>query len=240
MSDAPPLRDFPLFASVDEATLQRLVQDAKVESYEDGAVIFRQGDPVAAVILVVRGFVKLMRTSSCGDETLICIRSDGASLAAIPTSTEEILDVSAESVGPSTILKLPAGRFIRLAGDSPALMTAALDDAKRRIVALTSEIESLKARSADHRLARFLLSFCPPNQDQCRFRLPYDKRLVAARLGVTQETLSRSFGRLREFGVRTETREVFVESLARLCAQFDETAGPRAPGDRRGDEENAS
>jgi CRP-like cAMP-binding protein len=240
MSDAPSLGDFPLFAAVDHATLQRLSQDAKVEHYEDGAVIFRQGDAVSAVVLVLRGFVKLIRTSSCGDETLICIRSDGASLAPAPTSGEEVWDVSAESIGPSVVVRLPAGRFIRLAGASPQLAAAALEDAKRRIVALTSEIEALKARSADHRLARFLLSFCLPDQEQCRFRLPYDKRLVAARLGVTQETLSRAFARLRELGVRTETRDVLIESVSRLCAHFDEQTASRLGSDRRSDEENAS
>ena len=107
-------------------------------------------------------------------------------------------------------------------GEFTALAAAALDDAKRKIVELIREIESLKAQSADERLARFILSLCPPDKEQCRFRLPYDKRLVAAQLGVTQETLSRAFARLREFGVRTETRDVSVESITRLCLQYDE------------------
>src|SRR5208282_1916732 len=80
MSELPPLRDFPLFASLDEATLHRLTLDAKVETYADGDVIFRQGDAVAAIMLIVRGFVKLLRTAPCGDETLVSIRSDGASV----------------------------------------------------------------------------------------------------------------------------------------------------------------
>lgn len=222
MSELPSLRDLPLFSSIDEATLYRLTLDAKIESYADGAVIFRQGDAVAAVMLIVQGFVKLLRTSPCGDETLVCIRSDGATINDAPTAAGELFHISAEAVGLTSILKLPAGRFMRLMSKSPALAAAALDDAKRKIVELIREIESLKAQSADERLARFILSLCPPDKEQCRFRLPYDKRLVAAQLGVTQETLSRAFARLREFGVRTETRDVSVESITRLCLQYDE------------------
>jgi CRP-like cAMP-binding protein len=222
MSELPPLRDFPLFTSLDEATLRRLTLDAKVEAYSDGDVIFRQGDAVTAIMFIVRGFVKLLRTASCGDETLVSIRADGASINDAPTVAGEVFHVSAEAVGPTSLLKLPAGRFMRLLSESPALAVAALDDAKRKIVELIGEIESLKAQSADRRLARFLLSLCPPDAESCRFRLPYDKRLVAAQLGVTQETLSRSFARLREFGVRTETRDVSVESVTRLCLQYDE------------------
>ena len=239
MSELPPLRDFPLFASLDEATLHRLTLDAKVETYADGDVIFRQGDAVAAIMLIVRGFVKLLRTAPCGDETLVNIRSDGASVNDAPTVTGEAFHVSAEAVGPTSILKLPAGRFARLMSESPALAAAALDDAKRKIAELIGEIESLKAQSADRRLARFILSLCPANTDSCRFRLPYDKRLVAAQLGVTQETLSRSFARLREFGVRTETRDVSVESVTRLCLQYDELARQGLPypsGGRRSED----
>jgi len=57
--------------------------------------------------------------------------------------------------------EIAAGRFIRLMSESPALAAAALDDAKRKIVELIREIESLKAQSADERLARFILSFAP-------------------------------------------------------------------------------
>jgi CRP-like cAMP-binding protein len=190
-------------------------------------------------MLIVRGFVKLLRTAPCGDETLVSIRSDGASVNDAPTVTGEAFHVSAEAVGPTSILKLPAGRFARLMSESPALAAAALDDAKRKIAELIGEIESLKAQSADRRLARFILSLCPANTDSCRFRLPYDKRLVAAQLGVTQETLSRSFARLREFGVRTETRDVSVESVTRLCLQYDELGRhglPYPSGGRRSED----
>ncbi|MGA8172827.1 MAG: Crp/Fnr family transcriptional regulator [Methylocystis sp.] len=239
MSELPPLRDFPLFASLDEATLNRLALDAKIETYVDGDVIFRQGDAVTAVMLIVHGFVKLLRTASCGDETLIDIRSDHASVYDAPTAAGEIFHVSGEAVGPTAILKLPAGRFVRLLSESPVLAMAAIEDGKRKITELMGEIESLKAQSADRRLARFILSLCPPGEDHYHFRLPYDKRLVAARLGVTQETLSRSFARLRAFGVRTETRDVSVESVTRLCLKFDElgrSGPPHAPDGARAEE----
>ncbi len=232
MSDVPTLRDLPVFASVDEGTLARLAQDAKLESFADGAVIFRQGDSATSIVIVLRGFVKLLRIASCGDETLVCIRSDGESVNDPPTSSDETYPTSAEAVGPTTVVKFPAARFMRLMAESPKLAAAVIRDGKEKNSALMHEIEALKAQSADQRLARFILSLCPTGEDQCCFRLPYDKRLVAARLGVKQETLSRAFARLRDLGVRTETREVFVESVTRLCAEFEEPARRRPPADR--------
>ena len=234
MSELPPLRDFPLFAAVDEATLQRLAQEAKVETYDDGAVIFRQGDAVTAIVLILHGYVKILRTAVSGDETLICVRSDGESVNDPPTPGGDIYRVSAEAVGKTSVVKLPAGRFVWLLQDSPSLAAAVIQDAKEKISGLLAEIESLKSFSADQRLARFILSLCPPGEEQCRFRLPYDKRLVAARLGVKQETLSRAFAKLRDCGVRTETRHVTIESVTRLAAQCEELGRPtRLPSERR-------
>ncbi len=230
MSKSPPLREFPFFAGADEATLQRLAAEAKIETHGAGAVLFRQGERVTMMTFVVSGYVKLTRTAVSGDETLIGMRMDGASLNGAPIRADETHHYSAETVGPATVLKIVAGRFARLMAESSSLALAALADAKRTVDELTGEIESLKASSAEHRLVRFLISFCPPEEDQCRFRLPYDKRLVAARLGVTQETLSRSFARLRAYGVRTEARGIGIESVARLRAQFEEKARKsRAP-----------
>lgn len=221
MSEPPNLRDIPLFAAIEDGTLTRLAQDAKVETFDDGEVIFRQGDLVSAMVLILRGYVKLMRIAPSGDETMIAIRGDGETVADPMSVANETHRVSAEAVGPTAILKLPAQRFARLLKESPALCAAVRQDAKDKIALLIAEIESLKAQNADQRLARFILSLCPPGEEQCRFRLPYDKRLIAAQLGIKQETLSRAFAKLRDCGVRTETRDVLVESVARLVEQCE-------------------
>ncbi|MEK4032673.1 Crp/Fnr family transcriptional regulator [Methylocystis sp. IM3] len=233
VAEQPALRDLRLFSLVDEPTLARLALEAKMEALDDGDVIFRQGDPVAAVVVILRGYVKMLRTAPSGDETLIGIRSNGETVGEPPVSPGEAYRISAEAIGPTSVLKIPAARFMRLMRESSALAAAVSQDGNDKIAALVMEIESLKAQNADQRLANFILSLCPPGVEQCRFRLPYDKRLIAARLGVKQETLSRAFAKLREHGVRTETRDILVESVARLALQCDPLGGPaRLPSEK--------
>jgi CRP/FNR family transcriptional regulator, dissimilatory nitrate respiration regulator len=224
IAETPSLQDVALFARLDDPTLHRLSIDAKIETFDDSAAIFRQGDPVTAYYVIVHGFVKILRIAPSGDETLITIRSDGDSLDAPPGLQGDDHRVSAEALGAVCALKLPAARFARAMQESPPLADAMMRDAKAKIAVLVGEIESLKSQNADQRLARFILSLCAPGVDQCRFRLPYDKRHLAAQLGVTQETLSRAFAKLRDLGVRTETRAVTVESVARLAAQCNDSA----------------
>lgn len=215
------LRKALLFADVDDDTLSRLLADARIESLQDGDALFRQGDRVTDVSFVVSGYVKLMRIARSGRQTLIGIRSDGEMIGEAPAGAHEIRSVSAESVGATKALKLPAPRFARQLKESPSLCAAVIRDSKESVARLVGEIESLKSQNADQRLAHFLLALCPPDEDRCCFRLPYDKRLIAARLGVKQETLSRAFAKLRAHGVRTETRNVHVESVSHLADQCD-------------------
>ena len=215
------LRDLPLFVSIDEETLSQLTLESKIESYSPGATIFRQDDPATAVVLIINGYVKILRIAPNGDETLIAIRTDGEALIEPCTGSTDVYSVSAETIGQSTLVKIPATRFVRFLRDSASLNLAVMKDAKEKMAALVYEIEALKSQNADQRLAHFLVKLCPHNEERCRFRLPYDKRLIAAQLGVKQETLSRAFAKLREIGVRTETRDILVESVSRLKAQCD-------------------
>ncbi len=221
------LRKPLLFAGIDDETLARLSADARIESLQDGDTLFYQGAGVTDVSFVVSGYVKLMRMAPSGRQTLIGIRSDGELISEVPAGADEIHSVSAQSVGAAKALRLSAPRFARQLKESPSLCAAVIRDSKERIARLVGEIESLKSQNADQRLAHFLLALCPPDEDRCRFRLPYDKRLIAARLGVKQETLSRAFAKLRAHGVRTETRNVHVESVSHLADQCDR-AGERA------------
>jgi CRP-like cAMP-binding protein len=83
------------------------------------------------------------------------------------------------------------------------------------------EIEALKAQTADQRVLRFLLSLCPPGQTLAQTRLPYTKGVIAASLGLKQETLSRSFARLKIVGVEIDGRRVIVQDTRVLEQEIE-------------------
>ncbi|PPD16992.1 MAG: Crp/Fnr family transcriptional regulator, partial [Methylocystis sp.] len=150
------LRSAPLFAGVDESTLSRLSADARIESLQDGDVLFHQGAVVTDLACVLSGYVKLLRISSSGRQTLIGIRSDGEIIGEAPTDADESHALSAKAVGATRVLKLPAALFARLVKESPSLCAAVMQNSKESIARLLGEIESLKSQNADQRLASFL------------------------------------------------------------------------------------
>ena len=52
--------------------------------------------------------------------------------------------------------------------------------------------------------------------------LPYDKFLIAGRLGMKPESLSRSFSKLKTVGVRINRNHAEIDNIDRL-RQFSET-----------------
>ncbi len=72
-------------------------------------------------------------------------------------------------------------------------------------------------RTTAQRLGCYLLELTQePTENAVTFRLPFDKRLLAAKLGCRQENLSRAFAALRNLGVETHGARVTLHDIARL------------------------
>ncbi|MBX9634836.1 MAG: helix-turn-helix domain-containing protein, partial [Magnetospirillum sp.] len=65
------------------------------------------------------------------------------------------------------------------------------------------EITELKLQSTTERLASYLATLAGDVTGHAVVRLPFEKRLLAERLGMEPATLSRAFAKLREVGVET-------------------------------------
>jgi CRP-like cAMP-binding protein len=85
------------------------------------------------------------------------------------------------------------------------------------------EITELKLQSTTERLASYLVTLAGGGQGHTVVRLPFEKRLLADRLGMEPATLSRAFARLREMGVETGRGDrVEIADLALLREMSEE------------------
>ncbi|WP_374546782.1 helix-turn-helix domain-containing protein, partial [Rhodoblastus sp.] len=83
---------------------------------------------------------------------------------------------------------------------------------------LVKQIEQLKAQSAPQRIADFLLDQVTAESGPAAIALPYEKALIANRLGMQPESFSRALARLRDLGVTVERDNVHIKDLAKLIA----------------------
>ncbi len=220
------LRELPLFSTLGQDCFERLMAGTRIENLKAGEVLFRQGDPAAAIFVVVEGWVKLVRLTEPGEEVVIRLFTRGHNFAETLAFHPRPHSASAETATSCVIARIPSSFAARVAHECPELAFAIVQSSDANLFALMDEIESLKAQNADERVARFILSLCPDVDGGCCVHLPFGKRLIADYLGVKQETLSRCFAKLRAVGVEIGRSDIRVASIPRLEAALYEAAIP--------------
>lgn len=194
----------------------RVAETAQARAYPKGRMIFQRGDQADYFYVVLDGWVKVFRETPDGDEALLNIFSRGDTIAEAAAFMGAGYPASAEVVDDCRLVALESKRVISMIKEEPDVALNMLASMSRHLHFLIHEIEGLKTRTASQRLIGFLLRRCPNETGPCVFELPYDKNLIATRLGIQPQSLSRLLGRLREFGVSTNQNTVHIDDIARL------------------------
>lgn len=219
MTEAPDhwktVRHCELFRGVPEPVLREIVNGRRPLTLARGQTLFRRGDPADAFFVVLSGWMKLSRTGPQGAETIVHVAKAGESFAEAVMFMESAFPVDAEAATDVTLLRIDASVMRAHLSADATLAFAMLAAMSLRLRGLVDEIERLKGRSALSRLASFLLEFCGEGET-ASFELPFGKALIAARLGITPESLSRALARLRGFGAIVAKDHVEVTSSAAL------------------------
>ena len=207
-----------LFAEVDQRVLERLCGHQHPASYAHRQLIFAQGDPADGFYLVLDGWVKLFRLSPSGDEAIVGVFTRGESFAEAVFFLGGTYPASAEAASPLRLLRIDASRFNEAIESDPGLAATLLGSIVQHTDRLFAEIASLKLLSTQRRLADFLVRQTAPGTATATVVLPYEKALIAARLGMTPESLSRALASLRRLGVTAMRDHVVISDVVSLAA----------------------
>jgi CRP-like cAMP-binding protein len=205
-----------VFRGLKSETVEHIIAPATAVMLRPHEWIVRQGDPATAFFIVIDGWVKLYRNTAAGDETVIDIMTKGESFAEAVAFTGNRYLATAEAVTEARVGRIPADHIVRCIRQSPDIALAMIASISQHMHHLVQQVEQLKAQSGVQRVAEFLASLSSAEQGHCALVLPYDKVLIAGRLGLTPESLSRAFARLRAIGVVVDASCVVVRDVAKL------------------------
>lgn len=205
-----------IFRALKPETVEHIIAPATAVMLKAHDGLFRQGDPATAFFIVIDGLVKLYRITPAGDETVIHVLQKGESFAEAVAFTGNRYPATAEAVTDARVGRIPADHIVRCIRESPDIALAMIASTSQHLHHLVQQVEQLKAQSGVQRVAEFLASLSPTEQGTCAISLPYDKILIAARLGLTPESLSRAFAKLRGVGVVINASQVTVMDIAKL------------------------
>lgn len=215
-SELALVRNTALFSGLKNELLLSVLKETNIQQAGAGELLFMQGDTVDACFILLDGWVKLYRLNQNGDEAVVNVFCRGESFAEAAVFSMGRYPVAAEAVTDARLLRISCSTLLQNVRDNPQFAFSMLASTSQHLQGLVRQIEQLKTYTGAQRVARFLTSLCPVPEGSCTIGLPYDKALIAGRLGMKPESLSRAFARLRSVGVRVEQNAAAITSVKRL------------------------
>ena len=199
---APFVREFP------KPVRAGLMRGAVTKAYRKGDRILNAGEVPTHLGIVLRGMVELCGTThdpDCG----VLLLTRGDLLVPMAALYRERCLTSATALSETRIIMLDRGAVVQEAGSNAqvAMGLARIMGAQWRMA--VRHIIDLKSRTAAERLASILLRFVD-YEESATPQLLFSKKTLAARLGVSRETLSRIIQVVAENGIILRGSEIVV------------------------------
>lgn len=211
------LKATALFSEMPAEDARTLIGNQSPRVYEKGVTLFRQGEPATAFFVIVSGWVKLYRITPDGIEVVLHVFTKAETFAEAAMFLGGRYPASAETVTPARLLRIEAAVFRARIHERPDLALSMLASASQQLKSLIGHIEQIKVRPAPQRIAEFILGLVPKNADEpVEVEFPFEKNLLANRLGMKPESFSRALSKLRPWGVTVEKEAVAIADTGRL------------------------
>jgi CRP-like cAMP-binding protein len=196
-----------IFSEMTEEELRTSLRHLEVTSYEPGEIIFQQGDFAPRFFVVCEGVVQLFRTSPMGDKKVIDIVKAGESFAEAVFFMGSNYPVHAMAVDHTKLAGIAFQDFNACLANNSNLAFRMMGSMSRRIHTLINEIDRLTLSTACQRLAFYLMEQAETGHSGSgtTIQLNAPKHVIASRIGVKPETLSRILSRLKEEGIVEES-----------------------------------
>ena len=214
------LEHIPLFQALTPEQRDGISACAQDIRLGKGEVIFRASETPTGFYIVAFGQIKLFITSPDGDEKVVEIIGPRQSFGEAVMFLQRPYPVSAVALTDAWLLKIPQQAVDKLLTSDASFAQRMLAGLSMRLHSLVQDVESYSTRSSAQRVVGYLLQHCPEdNQDAQEITLPTTKLVIASRLNLTPETLSRILNDLSQQGlIEVHGRHILITSQQNLRA----------------------
>lgn len=223
---ARKLESFVALSDVDHATLARLNRRRK--SFSAGHQLIHEGQENASVYIMAKGWAGSYKLLPDGERLIVDVQIPGDFLG-LRSVLFRTSDHTIEAVTRIEVSEVLSSDILDAFATAPRLATAVLWAASRDEAMVVEHLVNLGRRSADERMAHFLLELGSRLQligvgDETGYDCPLTQYHLADALGLSAVHVNRILRQLREDGLVTvqKKRVIFddLEGLSRL-AKFD-------------------
>ena len=213
------IRQHYLFSGLGNEEFESLVTSMSRVTLEKGEVLFHRGDNARHFYFVDTGQLELSLIAATGQKKVLEVLGPGRTFAeAVAFMREHKYPVTCEALTDSVLVQIPNQDYVEIVYSNPDACMRLLSDVCRHLHARVREIERLTVQNAHSRLVSYLLDhIVESNDDEATIRLELPRHVIASRLSITPETLSRLLRSMVDERILTiEDRVIYVRSLSRL------------------------
>lgn len=223
------LADLPLFQQLRDSEITQLAMESREIKLSKGQILFQKGDLLEGFYVVVEGQVKLAFSSPHGQEKVVSIVGPSGSFGEAVMFMEIPCPVFTQALEDCHLLYIAKKGIFKAIDHDSAFARRMLAGLSMRLHGLIQDVEDYSLHSSTQRVIGFLLQLADkPTKGSLSFELPASKQVIASRLNLTPETLSRILHSLSQSGLITvKGKRITVPDIARL-RRFDHAPPPCA------------
>lgn len=216
------LRRNPLFSALDEQQLGRILATVRTIRLDEGQRLFECQQEAHHFYMLRSGSIRLFLSTPDGMEKVIHLIAPGATFAeAIAFMDEQRYPVNAAALCSSEVISFSNETFRSILLESTDTCFRLMADMSSWLKRQLNDIDALTLQNASLRFSNFLLQQAPPEQQHdVRIELSAPKQVIASRLSIQPESLSRIFRNMQDNGlIRVEGNIIHIPDIKRLTMQ---------------------
>ncbi len=206
----------PLIGVADDAAALKLMEAATITTVNARHVLFKEGEAAQHFYCVLSGYVRLYRLDRHGREADVRVSGPGDTFNECLIFGSDTYRYSAQAAESCTVARFDLMRIRSLVEQEPAIAKAVMRCLSNSLLSTMDCIANDRLQTAAQRVAHYLINHGPRDATSFSLRLPFQKSLLAGKLGLAPEALSRAFSTLKKSGVTVRGRIVQVNDVAAL------------------------
>lgn len=216
------LAELPLFQQLRDREIACLAAETREIKLLKGQILFQKGDPLDGFYVVIEGQIKLAFSSPQGHEKVVSMVGPKGSFGEAVMFMEIPCPVFTQALEDSWLLYIAKQAIFAAINRDSAFAHLMLAGLSMRLHTLINDVEDYSLRSSTQRVIGFLLELGGTLADgRAEFDLPASKYVIASRLNLTPETLSRILHTLHEAGlIAVKNKHIAIPDVVRLI-HFD-------------------
>lgn len=225
------LADVPLFARIAPAVLDELARASRIRAYPAGQVIWSEGDPGDALLVLEEGQLRVTRTTGGGVEVVLAVNDAPAALGELALLDGEPRSASVIAQRAVRVRFIPRTAFLALLRKEPAAVEGLLYTLAAMVRSGNARHLAAVGLDVPGRLAAWLLERAEPDPAQRNLpvlTLDRSQGELAAELGTTRSTLNRALNGFVELGlIARDGARLILRKPAELAAYTEMPIDPR-------------